>query len=419
MPLARELIHVRIALEFLVGFYLACTVHHPSAMGDWPQILGANRDSIAANNTELPDTLNAPLKTLWTLDAGQGYAGASIADQKTCLMDRASNADRIRLVDLTTGQIAWTREFPTNFNGGIDADKGPRCVPTLYKDQVLLYTAAGTVHCLAASDGRSVWSRDLRKEYGADDGYFGAGSTPIVIRDRMVINTGGKKGGIVCLKLEDGKTLWTSTQAEASYASPIHLAPPLDQQVLVPTRLTTYGVDLQTGEQLWSVPFGQRGPTVNAATPLQLGGNMILLTASYGVGSLCISPQANKVDTIHKGDLLSSQYASPVLIDGSVYGSDGREDYANGSYKCLSPSGGKVYWEQSDMPICHSIVVGNKLLVIGVDGKVWCVKPNRERFEALWMTQLPSGTYRALPAMDIGTLVVRSSDRWLALKVGK
>ena len=125
------------------------------------------------------------------------------------------------------------------------------------------------------------------------------------------------------------------------------------------------------GKVLWEVNFGQRGPTVNAATPIQTNAGDLFLTASYEIGNLTVRPTAASVSLVHQGDQLNSQYASPVFVAGWVYGSDGREDMGQASYKCLDPSNGQIAWEQAGMPICHTIAIDRQLLLIGIDGQLW------------------------------------------------
>jgi outer membrane protein assembly factor BamB len=268
------------------------------------------------------------------------------------------------------------------------------------------------------NDGSVRWTRKLKDEYKGDDGYFGAGSSPLAIGNKLIVNVGGKKAGIVCLNADTGATIWQSTQADASYASPIRFQTRNHEQIVVPTRYTTYGLNIENGKELWSTSFGQRGPTVNAATPIALDNERIFLTASYGIGNLILQPNMNAVQVVEKGSRLSSQYATPIFLNDKIFGSDGREDYSDGSYKCLSSDSDKVLWEKSDMPICHSIGINNKLLLIGIDGRLWSLDTNADKFSPLWTSALPAGNYRSMPAYEGTSLITRSSQAWIAVQLG-
>jgi len=351
----------------------------------------------------------------------------AIANNQAVLFDRDGDFDRVRFVDATNGKVVWERTLPANYRGGIDSDKGPRCVPTITDQFVVVYSAAGDLSVLAKADGQVQWTRPLHKETNADDGYFGAGSTPLVVNDRIITNAGGKKAGVIAIALKDGKDLWKATDYDSSYASPIFIRLPSVSTtvgmdlVVVPTRLKTIGIELDSGKVLWETLFGQRGPTVNAATPILCTHGDLFLTASYGIGNVTLRPKPSSVEVVHQGDELNSQYATPVYVEGWVYGSDGREDMGGGAYKCLDASTGRVAWEQPGMPICHTIAIGtSQLLLVGIDGQVWLLNASSEKFSVIWKAKLASGVYRALPALANNHLFIRSNggnNAWQCIKL--
>jgi len=290
------------------------------------------------------------------------------------------------------------------------------------EDCIVVYSAGGLLACVERKDGTVRWSRELRKEFGAEDGYFGAGSTPLIVEGSVIINVGGrKKGGVVSVSILDGKTQWSATDADASYASPILWSGKGTQSdtLVVPTRLTTYGLEPKTGKVLWQLPFGQRGPTVNAATPVVTDEGNVFLTSSYGIGFLLVGPKAgakvaSEVEVIAKGDSISSQYATPIAVSNMLFGTDGREDGGWPSFRCVDAKTGETIWSEAGMPICHVIGVkgaqnSTDLLLVGINGKVWTLPATKQGFAPTWNAQLPEGKYRALPALSKNLLVVRSS----------
>jgi outer membrane protein assembly factor BamB len=420
--LQRQKMFRRVSTVF--GLILFAFNHASSFLyGDWPGILGPTRNGIADLNTSLPTKVAAELTPKWTINAGQGYAGAAIAGDQVVVFERIGEKDKVQMLALSTGKQLWMRELQARYKGGIDSDKGPRSVPTILTDYVLVYSAAGELTCMARKDGSVKWTRGLRAEYQGDDGYFGAGSTPLVAGDRIIVNCGGKKASIVCLSLLDGKTIWTASQGEASYASPIlfSLDPPDSKPiVIVPTRLSTVGLDLDSGKELWQVPFGQRGPTVNAATPIATKSGRVFLTSSYGIGTVHFKPTRTEVVGLVKGEQLYSQYVTPISLGDRIFGCDGREDMGGGTIKCLAESDGSLIWQKENMPISHVIGVKNQVLIHGIDGQITCLDATSSTFSPVWTTKLPKGLYRALPAVSGRSLVVKSCDpakpRWICVE---
>jgi len=397
-----------------------------SAIADWPSLLGPTRNGLADSSSQIPVIVDGSPKQIWKVEAGQGYAGPAVANNDFVLFERVGDNDIVRLLNLETGIEVWRRELKAGYRGGIDSDKGPRSVPAILGQSVLVYSAAGDVTLLNRKDGSVKWTRALRKEFNAEDGYFGAGSTPLVVGEQVIVNVGGKTVGVVCISLDNAKTLWTSSALEASYSSPLLLPTTSDARipspiVVVPGKMKTVGLDLATGKELWTFPFGQRGPTVNAATPVMNSQGNLFMTSSYGTGSLIVEPTLSEAKILRKGNEISSQYCTPVVLGGKIFGSDGREDAGGGSYKCLSEKDGKLLWEKTEMPICHTLGVGGKLLIVGIGGEIWALDGAATNFQPLWNTRLPEGTYRALPAFSKDRLYTRTSngvrDSWYCFQI--
>ena len=77
--------------------------------------------------------------------------------------------------------------------------------------------------CLRLSDGDVIWQKNVLEVYESPSGYFGAGSTPIVINDKLLVNVGGKDAAVVALDLTTGAEIWRAFDDRASYSSPIEL----------------------------------------------------------------------------------------------------------------------------------------------------------------------------------------------------
>src|SRR5690606_38902935 len=241
---------------------------------------------------------------------------------------RVRDVERLEALDATTGKSLWKADFPATYGGGIDPDVGPRATPLIHQGRVYAFGAAADLHCVDLKTGRKVWSRAAGADYHAQEGYFGAGSTPIVADGKVIVNLGGRDGaGIVAFALDTGKTVWQATDEAASYSSPTLTTLDGQQLVIFVTRLNCVALDPASGQVRFRFPFGQRGPTVNAATPLVFENNRLFVSAAYGVGAVLaeITPQAAK--TVWANDeSMSSQYATCVYRQGHLYGIDGRED---------------------------------------------------------------------------------------------
>ena len=382
-----------------------------ASAGDWPQILGPHRSGVADGEKLAAAWPAGGPKKLWTYKLGSGYAGPAVAGNRAIVFHRVEDSEIVEAIDVVSGKSLWKALLPATYRGGIDPDLGPRCVPLVAEGRVFAFGAAGDLHCVALENGKALWSRALYVDYGGDEGYFGAGATPILVGGRVLVNVGGRGAGLVALDPATGKTLWQATDDAASYSSPAAVALAGKDQAIFITRMNCVLADPATGRVQTLFPFGRRGPTVNAATPLIIGGKLFV-TASYGVGAelRTLDGAAPPQQLWASDDILSSQYATPVERGGFIYGIHGREDQGLAELRCIEAATGKVRWSQAGYGVANVILAGDKLLIVGSAGRLALAKATPERYEELASHQLVRGVARALPALSAGRLYVRTGS---------
>jgi outer membrane protein assembly factor BamB len=394
----------------------------PVRGGDWPQILGPHRKGKAVEERLAESWPAAGPKVLWKQRLGSGYAGPAVQGDSVIVFHREEGSERVECLDTASGKRKWLVDFAANYRGGVNEDLGPRCVPLISSGTVYVFGAAGDLHAVALDSGKKLWSRALYTEYRGDEGYFGAGTTPILIGGRLLINVGGRDAGLVALDPGTGKTIWKATQEAASYASPTAAQVDGQEQAIFVTRLNCLLVSPASGEATTLFPFGQRGPTVNAATPLVFGGKLFT-SSSYGVGAVLASLDGRSAKAVWKNDdTLSSQYATPVEQDGFLYGIHGREDVGVAELRCVEAATGKVRWKQEGYGVAHAILADGKLLLQGAGGRVALAVADPARYRELASAQVSREATRALPALAYGRLYVRTGvggGELLCLQVGR
>ena len=285
----------------------------------------------------------------------------------------------------------------------MDPDTGPRCVPLIHDGAVYLYGAAGDLHCVSLADGKQRWSRPMLRDFDGDEGYFGAGGTPIVVGGRLLVNVGGRDtAGLVAVGLADGATLWKATDERASYSAPTAVALDGRPYAIFVTRLNVVCVDPRDGSVRFRFPFGRRGPTVNAATPLVFDGRLFV-TANYGTGARLVRIGKDGAEPVWENDeSLSSQYPTPVYRDGFLYGIHGREDVGVGQLRCIEAATGKVAWSVPDFGMAHLILAGDRLLILSVQGRLLLAAASADRLETLATATVSTSITRALPRWPTG-----------------
>jgi outer membrane protein assembly factor BamB len=381
---------------------------HTSA-GDWPQILGPHRNGEADNET-LADTWPAGgPKTVWQRPVGRGYAGLAVAGKTAILFHRVENEERVEAMDAGSNKGLWHFTMPTSYVSGISSDDGPRCVPVIHGDKVIVFGVQGSLACIRLTDGHKEWSHDTHAEFRASEGYFGAGSSPIVEGDKVIVNVGGAKSGagVVAFSLATGKPLWQVAHQDASYSSPVAATVGKTRHLIVETRLATYSLDPENGNVRFQIPFGQRGPTVNGANPTVIG-DRLFLTASYGVGAVYARIGDAAIETLWASDdVLSTQYATCIADRGVLYGINGRDDQGSASLRCVDPEKQKVLWEKENFGYATLLKADGKLLAQKTDGTLVLLRLDPTRSIELASAQVFNTKTFALPALSAGRLFVR------------
>jgi outer membrane protein assembly factor BamB len=389
---------------------LVFLIHPIVAAADWPQVLGPDRNG-RAQGERLLDAWPAdgPIP-VWKYELGSGFAGPVVAGSRVVIFHRVNNLERIEAIAADTGRSLWRQDFPASYRGTINPDSGPRATPLIHKDAVFAYGAAGDLHCVALADGQVRWSRNLLEDYEGDQGYFGAGSSPIVADGKLLVNVGGRRqAGLVALDLADGATVWNKTDERASYSSPTLASFGGETRAVFVTRLNTLGVNPTTGDVAFEFPFGERGPTVNGATPLVFNGHLFV-TASYGIGARYarLTPDSAKV-IWSSDDALSSQYATPVHHDGHIYGTHGREDVGVAELRCIEAATGKVRWSSESFGVAHVLLVQDTLLLLSIDGKLTVARATPAQFKPLGQWRVTQESLRAIPALADGQFYFRDN----------
>lgn len=388
--------------------------------GDWPQILGPERSGVAEAETLLARWPTSGPAVVWERAVGPGVAGTAIQGSRGILFHREESEEVIEAFDVLTGQTVWRDSYQTSFRPQVGGEDGPLCVPTIAGKKVVTYGAQGVLSCLDFDSGKLLWRRKTHDDFDAREGYFGAGSSPLIWQDRVIVNVGGfrTQSAVVAFAMSSGDTLWHVYDDHASYSSPRIATIDGQTRLLVETRLNFLVIDPAQGTVDGEFPFGGRGPTVNGANPVLVGPH-IFLTASYGIGAVLAKLTATSATELYRtDDLYSSQYCTPVTDGEALYGIDGRQDGPPGELKCIDPIARRTLWSVPNFGYGTLLLADGKLVIARTDGTLVLAAANREGFEQLATAKVLPGTLRALPALSNGRLFVRDETTFKCLQIG-
>ena len=382
--------------------------------GDWSQILGPNRNGIASSDEKISTDWKAGgPRLLWQKPVGSGVAGVAISGNRVILFHRLGDKEHVVAFDKTSGNKKWEQAFKTTYVARIVPDNGPLCVPTISGNRVIVFGASGGLHCLDLQSGKVNWSRETHEDFKADAGYFGAGSSPIVYKNLVLVNVGGfrQQAGVVAFDIQTGKTIWKKGAWKPSYSSPVLTTYRGKPLVIFVTREQTVGLHPLTGAEQFSFHFGQRGPTVNGANPVILGEHLFL-TASYGIGNVWAKIEPDKLAVIREGlKPLASQYTTPIQVGKALIGIDGRQDGGPSDLVCFNPATGNEYWRKAGFGYASIIKVGPDLLIMKTNGELIIANATSQSYQEKNRARLADSIVRALPAFSEGKLFIRDEKQ--------
>jgi hypothetical protein len=187
--------------------------------------------------------------------------------------------------------------------------------------------------------------------------------------------------------------------------------------VIVVTRLHVVGIDSESGKLAFKMRFGKTGPTAIGAMPV-LAGNNVFINGAYNVGGKMLALSGG-VESFGDGgfqpqtlwsdqDVFASQFSTPVLHKGMLYGTSGREDFGNGSFRCFDALTGELNWEQKNIAVGHTLLVGDSLLFMDHKANLRLIEASPDGYKLLSEFELYGSASKTIPAIAGGRLYTRS-----------
>jgi outer membrane protein assembly factor BamB len=200
--------------------------------------------------------------------------------------------------------------------------------------------------------------RDLKRDYRLKDNFFGHGSSPLVVGEKVILPLGGESGECVgAFDASTGAEKWIAKHEwGAGYASVLPVSVRTKDRVRQfivaflggETRPPTGGVvcfDALSGAVLGEVTHRARiAESVNASSPVLVGVRRVLVTEGYGAGSLLVEVSDDgSLSEVWRTTKLGSQFGTPVYREGLIFGFDGQNPRL-AELVCLDALTGNERW---------------------------------------------------------------------------
>ena len=302
------------------------------------------------------------------------------------------------------GHVALSGTASWRANAGIVS--GRRAVrmaamPVVSGGRAFVYDPSGNVTSVALSGGGQSWRSELRPE--DEDGQIANGGVA-VSGERVVATTGF--GQVFGLSASNGGTLWVKDLDTPALSAPTIAD---GRAYFIDQSNTLIALSLEDGTELWrfrGVPA--TAGILGSGTPAFSGGTLIVPYSSGEVLALdAATGDLRWGDAVTTGSRynaisgLRDLVASPVIASGAVIATG-----VGGRTISVGLSSGDRQWEVNVGSLHTPIVAGDVIFMVDLEGRALAL--SRTSGVIQWATQLPTEQQWAGPALASGTLFFAS-----------
>jgi outer membrane protein assembly factor BamB len=407
--------------------------------GAWPRFRGANFNAIVEDQEQpvpSPEGLKKVTLTrswpdegprvLWSLDLGEGFAGAAILDGRVYMIDydQQNQADTIRCLSLADGSDIWKYSYPVKIkrNHGMS-----RTVPAVTEKYIVTMGPKCQVTCLDSMTGEFRWMLDLVRDYGATVPDWYAGQCPIIEDGKAIIAPGGSALMMV-VDCETGEIVWQTPNPHKWKMTHSSIMP----AEFMGKRMYVYcasggivGVSTEDGRLLWEYP-GWKIRLANVPSPLVIGDGRIFFTGGYNAGSMCLQLTDENGEIVPKEiyrlktEVFGSDQQTPILYEGHIYGI--RPDR---QLVCLDLDG-NVIWTSSrtnrfgTRGLGPYSIADGLIYILDDEGTLTLAEATSAGYNQLAQAKVLDGPDAWAPmAFASGRLIIRDMNRMVCLDIAE
>jgi outer membrane protein assembly factor BamB len=359
-----------------------------------------------------------PPKLIWKQRIGPAWSSFVVLGNRLFTQEQRGEDEAVVCLDAASGKEQWVHlDKQARFSDG-QAGAGPRSSPVFDKGRIYSMGATGTVNCLDAVTGRSIWSRDALADSGAAKPMWGFSSSPLVTSDVVMVYAGGKGDkGLLAYRTKDGELAWTVAAGAVSYSSPQLVTLAGQPQVLFLSDTGLISVDPASGKRRWSYDT----PPMNmwrVSQPRQIGESSVVL-GSEDLGLMRLDLVAHSDGTWTPSVAWTTRALRPayndfVYQDGSIYGFD------EGFCCCVDAQTGERRWKGGRYGHGQLLLIADQklLFVMSEYGAGVLVSARPDKHQELGRFEAISGKTWNHPVIAHDQLYARNSEEIACYQLG-
>jgi outer membrane protein assembly factor BamB len=348
---------------------------------EWPGFRGPQRNGVQQGTVFSNNWFDQPPEELWRIPVGPAWSSFVYAGGYLFTQEQRGDAEAVVCYDAKNGREIWSTQVASRFFEGLGG-LGPRATPTIHEGSIYAMGAEGWLQRLDATNGKLVWTVDLRVLANRAPPMWGFSSSPWVGHGVVAVHAAGKsKLGVVAVSTEDGRLKWSASAGENSYGTLQSVS--IEGRELL-ALLSDDGVHLlnptdgvKVSDYVW------KHPGYRSLQPTMVDDNKMLIPTGLGSGTRLV--QWNwEGDRLDARELWTSRELKPdfndlVVHQGFAYGFD------NNLFACIDLANGGRRWKGGRYGKGQVLLLADSelLLVISEQGELVLIQATPDAMKEL------------------------------------
>ena len=348
---------------------------------DFAQWRGPLRDGYSPETGLLQEWPKDGPKSLWqSTNVGSGFSTPSVAGDRIYLLGNEGAEESVLALAVKDGSRVWAAKLgKVGHPEQQPSYPGARSTPTVDGKYLFALGSDGDLVCLDAANGKEVWRKHVRTDFGGKYGQWAYAESPLVDGEQLIVTPGGTNATLIALNKRTGDLIWKCAVADgsdASYSSVIIAEFSGVKQYVQFLASGLMGVDAKTGKLLWRFEKTAKGSPAVIMTVLV--GDGMVYSGAFRANTALIKPVLKDgeftVEEVYSNNKL------PIGLGGVVKAGDYFYGSSSTSVMCVDFKTGTVKWEERAIGPCSWLAADKRIYLHAESGDVALIEPTAEAY---------------------------------------
>lgn len=402
-------LYMKLLTTFLTS--VICTLIYGQELANWR---GPDRNGIYNETGLLRVWPESGPDLLWHFDGlGEGHTSAAVTSKGVFISGMIEGIGYVFALD-NNGKLVWKTPYGQEWARNYD---GSRSTPHVVNDKLYLMSGYGKLICLSTINGKTIWTVDLVKDYGARNIDYGITENLLTDGNILYCTPGAADASLLALDRNTGKLIWKSkgNGETSAYCSPIMIKVNNRKILVTMMERSICGFDASTGSLLWKFSH-ENTYSVHPNSPVFYADH-IFCFSELGNGGvmLKLDKDGGSVSEVWSSRLIDCITSGAVIFNNRIYGTGD----SNRKLFCLDFKTGKELFSLKGFAPANIISAEGLLYLYSESGKVLLVEPKESEFKILGSFPVPFGTNQHMAHLVIKNkrLYVRHGNSLMAYSI--